>query len=111
MLVGIELSFAIKSETIDTSELLILRISSPVGSCELIELERVLWNLVRELDMRPLTHIDEGCSRVFTKIGESSIYRILEFPDIRIKTYYRFSLLLELIHHFYLIDLAECREK
>ena len=111
MLVGVELSFALKSESIDTSELLVLGISSPVGSCEFVELEAVLWNLVRELDMRPLTHIDEGRSREFTEICEILVHRILELPDIGIKSDNRLSLRCEIVDHLELVDLTESRGK
>ena len=108
MLVGVELSFGLKSETIYTSELFILGISSPVRTCELVELERVLWYLVRELDMRPLTHIDECRSREFTETGESCIDWIVELPDIGIKSDNSLSLCCEILDHLELVDLTKC---
>lgn len=61
-LIGIELTLGSEGEPIDTSELAILRITSPVGSGNFIDLEAVFGDHIRIHDMRPLTHIDEGRS-------------------------------------------------
>ena len=58
--VGIEFRLGVKGKTIDTCELLVLGITSPVRTCYLVECEAIFWYLGSELDMRPLTHIYES---------------------------------------------------
>jgi hypothetical protein len=102
---------SLECEPIDTCELLVLRVSSPVCTCELIELEAIFWDLIRIRDVRSLTHIDKCRGTILTQISETSIYRIMELPDIGIKTYHRLTLRFELIDHLDLVHFTECREK
>ena len=60
--IGIELYLRLECETVDASELAILRVSSPICAGELIELPAVFWDLARTEYMRSLTHIYEGRS-------------------------------------------------
>ena len=105
--VGIEFRLGVKSEAIDTRELLVLGITSPVCTRYLVEFEAIFWYLGSELDMRPLTHIDKSRSRELTEIRKIHVYRILELPDIGIKADNRLSLRCKILDHLVLVVFTE----
>ena len=135
-LVGIEFALVRECESIDTSELFIFRISSPVCTCYLIESEAIFWDITRLYDVRSLTHIDKSrsakvkfclslrlCNYSSSLVCidskriwiiqelESCIDGIIELTDIGKERYRDFTTSFEVTYHLMFVYLAESKCK